>query len=176
MSTPPSHQTVRLAGGKHAEPTDGVCVMELASMLAGEPFTDHPRSVCATIAAYLRSYNDVADDAARQDLLPLASDAVGTAGPPALQAARAERCVQELVALHARRPRLRRLVGPRPNGAVPVSAPELERVTAQLAKELWRLGPEGHARALALADVLVSMRDGGSERAAPAAPAPVALG
>jgi hypothetical protein len=32
--------------GQHANPERGVCVMELASMLAGEPFTDHPRSVC----------------------------------------------------------------------------------------------------------------------------------
>ena len=34
----PSHQTVRLARGKHSSPRDGVCVMELASMLAGEQF------------------------------------------------------------------------------------------------------------------------------------------
>jgi len=32
--------------------------MELASMLAGEPFSDHPDSVCPTIAGFLRAYNE----------------------------------------------------------------------------------------------------------------------
>ena len=32
-----THQTVRLTTGKHTSPSDGACVMELASMLAGEP-------------------------------------------------------------------------------------------------------------------------------------------
>ena len=49
-----SHQTVRLGRGKHASPTDGVCVMELSSMLAGERFSDRPRSVCPVIASLLR--------------------------------------------------------------------------------------------------------------------------
>ena len=39
-----SFQTTRLSAGKHAAPDQGACVMELASMLAGETFTDHPRS------------------------------------------------------------------------------------------------------------------------------------
>jgi hypothetical protein len=51
VSTPPTHQTVRLARGEHATPERGVCVMGLASMLAGEPFTDHPEAVCPAIAA-----------------------------------------------------------------------------------------------------------------------------
>ena len=37
-----SHQTIRLAKGKHQSAEQGACVMELASMLACEPFTDHP--------------------------------------------------------------------------------------------------------------------------------------
>ena len=63
-----SHQTVRLSPGRHGRPEDGVCVMELASMLAGERFSDRPRSVCPVIAAFLRSYNDQVDDRRRQDL------------------------------------------------------------------------------------------------------------
>jgi hypothetical protein len=62
----PSHQTVRLARGKHDTPADGACVLELASMLAGEPFGDQPRSVSPVIAAYLRTYNDGADDVSRR--------------------------------------------------------------------------------------------------------------
>jgi hypothetical protein len=54
--------------------------MELASMLAGERFTDHPRSVCPTIAALLRAYNDALDCRSRQDLYRYASQAVGTRG------------------------------------------------------------------------------------------------
>jgi hypothetical protein len=53
-----SHQIVQLSDGSHRSPDDGGCVMELASMLAGEPFTDRPASVCPVIAAFLRTYND----------------------------------------------------------------------------------------------------------------------
>ena len=72
------HQTVRLSPGRHRSPDDGACVMELASMLAGEPFTDRPQSVCPVIAAFLRSYNDGVDDERRRDLYRFASEAVGT--------------------------------------------------------------------------------------------------
>ena len=67
-SPAPSHQTVRLAKGKHRSPEDGACVMELASMLAGESFSDHPASVCPAIAGFLRAYNDVIDYRPRQEL------------------------------------------------------------------------------------------------------------
>lgn len=49
---PASHQTARLSAGKHRSPQDGVCVMELASMLAGGPFT---AAVSPMIAAFLRA-------------------------------------------------------------------------------------------------------------------------
>jgi hypothetical protein len=76
--TQASHQTSRLSRGKHRDPDHGVCVMELASMLAGEPFTDQPRSVCPVIAGFLRSYNDGIGDKPRQELYRFASLAVGT--------------------------------------------------------------------------------------------------
>ncbi len=53
-----SFQTIRLSRGTHKSPEEGACVMELASMLADEPFSDHPKSVCPLIAAFLRDYND----------------------------------------------------------------------------------------------------------------------
>ena len=74
----PSHQTVRLVRGKHRSPQEGVCVMELASMLAGERFSDRPRSVCPAIAAFLRAYNDTVDDRRRADLYGCAAAVVGT--------------------------------------------------------------------------------------------------
>ena len=76
--TQASHQTVRLSQGKHRDPDHGACVMELASMLAGEPFSDRPRCVDPVIAGFLRTYNDGIDERRRQDLYPLAAEVVGT--------------------------------------------------------------------------------------------------
>jgi hypothetical protein len=74
----PTHQTVKLGRGKHASPSEGACVMELASMLAGESFDDHPKSVCPVIGMVLRAYNDGVDDARRQELYRWAAEVVGT--------------------------------------------------------------------------------------------------
>src|SRR4051794_35742743 len=76
---PPNYQTVRLTAGHHTGPDNGACVMELASMLAGEPFSDRPRSVSRTLAATLRGYNDGLDDVRRQALKHYAAAAIGTA-------------------------------------------------------------------------------------------------
>jgi hypothetical protein len=46
---PVTEQTITLGKGKHDSPKDGACVMELSPMLAGEPFNDHPQSVCPVI-------------------------------------------------------------------------------------------------------------------------------
>jgi hypothetical protein len=54
--------------------------MELASLRAGEPFSDHPRCVCPVIAAFMRAYNDRASHADRQRLVPYADRAIGTRG------------------------------------------------------------------------------------------------
>ena len=90
----PTHQTVRLAKGRHSHPAQGVCVMELASLLAGEPFSDQPRSVCPVIATVLRTYNDRVDDERRQQLYPFASASVGTRATPAVAARRSRICAQ----------------------------------------------------------------------------------
>lgn len=71
-------QTVQLRRGRHSLPETGACVMELASMLAGERFSDHPKSVCPAIGIVMRAYNDGIDDARRQDLYHCASACVGT--------------------------------------------------------------------------------------------------
>ena len=52
---PVSHQVVRLSAGRHASPEDGACVRALASMLAGECFSDHPRAVDPCLGAFLHS-------------------------------------------------------------------------------------------------------------------------
>jgi hypothetical protein len=89
--SPVSHQTIKLGKGKHSSPADGACVMELASMLADELFTDHPESVCPAIGSFLRAYNDSIDDTRRQDLYAFASQVVGSRASGAVERARADR-------------------------------------------------------------------------------------
>src|ERR1700733_4971585 len=87
---PISYQTIRLATGRPSSPRKGVCVMELASMLAGEHFTDQPRSVCPVIGSFLRAYNDSIDDRRRQDLYAFAAKVVGSRGSEKTHRVRAE--------------------------------------------------------------------------------------
>lgn len=87
-----SHQIVQLGRGRHRGPDHGACVMELSSMLAGEPFSDHPESVCPVIAGFLRAYNDGLDDHRRQDLYAYAAAAVDTRGERDVERERARRC------------------------------------------------------------------------------------
>src|SRR5690348_11506201 len=89
----PSHQTVSLSAGRHRAPHAGACVMELASMLADEPFSDRPASASPVVAALLRTYNDGIDDERRQDLFPLAALVVGSASCRAIEEERASRCL-----------------------------------------------------------------------------------
>lgn len=89
-----SHQTVRLSRGRHGAPMLGMCVMELASTLAGERFSDHPRSVSPVIGALLRQYNDSVNDERRQALIPYAALVVGTRGSGEAERERALRCVR----------------------------------------------------------------------------------
>lgn len=89
-AAPVSHQNVRLGAGSHPRPGSVVCVMELASMLAGERFCDRPVSVCPVIGSILRVYNDNVDDDRRQDLYRFAADAVDTRRDYRVQRQRAD--------------------------------------------------------------------------------------
>jgi len=158
VPTDPSYQTVRLGKGKHASPGDGACVMELASMLAGEPFTDQPRSVCRVIAAYLRAYNDGADDRQRQQLYGVAARVVGTRASREVERRRAERCTELMVELHTGQPRLRRWL--RPSPPVCLHDEALEAAGVQLARMLLRHRDGTPGRALAIVDELVAIGEG----------------
>jgi hypothetical protein len=70
--------SVRLEPGTHRTPSDGVCLLELASVMARERFSDRPRCVCAVIAAFLRGWNDRSGHAERQRLRPYARRIVGS--------------------------------------------------------------------------------------------------
>jgi hypothetical protein len=87
--TPLNHQTVTIGRGHHPSPASGACVVELASMLAGERFSDHPRSVCPAIAGFLRTYNDLLPEGEQDELYAYAAVIVGTAAPRKVQRARA---------------------------------------------------------------------------------------
>ena len=87
-----THQTVRLEAGGHPSPHQGMCVLELASVLAGDKFGAYPPSVCPIIATFLRCYNDELDDHRRQDLIPYAAVAVGSRASRPVERRRARAC------------------------------------------------------------------------------------
>jgi hypothetical protein len=130
--------------------------MELASMLAGEPFSDNPVSVCPVIGSFLRAYNDAIDDDRRKDLYEYASRVVGSRASEAVQRARAERLADWTVGRQRRRwtralarAALRR---PRPDPNQPFQTPGAHAVRA-----IRRHTDETHAQALALVDELLEI-------------------
>ena len=152
-----SHQTIKLSKGKHTSPEDGACVMELASMLAGEEFSDHPAAVCPVIGAFLRAYNDWVDDDRRQDLYSYASKVVGSRESEGIQRARADRMAAWSGQLRRRwwtfpfTPAwLRELGG--------TWRPPNEVLGAHAVRSIVRLTERSHAAALSLVDELLEMR------------------
>jgi len=158
-----SHQTIKLSKGKHSSPETGACVMELASMLAGESFTDHPQSVCPAIAGFLRSYNDSIDDRRRQDLYAYAAKVVGSRGSAQLERERAER-VCAWMSKPGGRGWTRFLLPARLRAVTP--KPPLDVLGASAVRSLSTHDDRTHARMLALIDSLLAM--GGPEHAPPA--------
>jgi hypothetical protein len=154
---PISHQTIKLSRGRHSSPEHGACVMELASMLAGESFSDHPRSVSRPLASFLRGYNDLLDDSRRTDLYRFASHTVGTVGPSWVEQARVSRLLawgddhwrqraarSVLDRMRLRRARKERSSDPEPAGTYAVHA-------------IGKVTDETHSAALALVDELIAL-------------------
>ena len=164
---PVSHQTVKLGKGRHASPKDGVCVMELASMLAGEPFSDHPRCVCPVIGSFLRTYNDAIDDERRQDLYGYAAKVVGSTSSETVQQLRAY-CLIDRV-LELQRFRLTRFLFGRQLRKLAARS-ELSAVGSFAAQVIPRYDARTHANVLAAVDELLAV--GAHDEPVPAAPAP----
>ncbi len=158
-----SHQTIKLSRGKHTSPGDGACVMELASMLAGEPFGDHPECVCPAIGSFLRAYNDSLDDDRRQDLYEYASRVVGTRGSAELKRIRAARILAWAQARESRP--LTRLLTSRLRAIQ--RSPSTEAAGAHAVRTIRRHTDQTHAAALALLDQLIGV-EGPEEQLAPA--------
>lgn len=154
--SPATYQTVKLSKGKHISPEDGACVMELASMLAGEPFSDHPACACPVIGSFLRAYNDSLDDERRQDLYAYAAKIVGSRCTGAVQRARAERLAEWELELRRRRfarrmlPERLRDVGLRRRHA-------LDAVGTHAVHAIRKHSDVTHAEALGLIDELLAM-------------------
>jgi hypothetical protein len=69
-----------LSPGKHRNPRTGACFMELASLLAGERWSDHPACTHPLLATLARNVNDHTSDAGRQRLAGLIPSVIGLTG------------------------------------------------------------------------------------------------
>ena len=151
-----SHQTIKLSPGKHYSPDDGACVMELASMLAGEPFNDHPASVCPVLGSLLRSYNDSVDDDARQDLYAYAARIVGTRADADVERRRSESVTAWTYERRYRRMRrfLPEFVARR---LCELKTLSLESIGTQAVRQIPRHTDETHRAMLGLSDDLLAI-------------------
>ena len=158
--SPVSYQTIKLSKGKHTDPQDGACVMELASMLAGEPFTDHPASVCPVIGSFLRSYNDSIDSERRQSLYEYASKVVGSRACAATRQARAAR-LEDWAQEMQRSRRMWFLVGSPLRAIGRLRRPPIDAIGTYAVCSIPRHTDRTHASVLALIDELleISTRD-----------------
>lgn len=170
---PITHQTIRLGRGKHRSPADGACVMELASMLAGERFSDHPLSVCPVIGSVLRAYNDAVDDERRQDLYAYAARVVGSRGSRRLEESRAERLSSWVSEVE--RHRWTRLLLPARLRALAPKQP-IHAVAARAVHAVIAGDDHSHVEVLALVDDLLAMGTGGRPAGATTGPGTGASG
>jgi hypothetical protein len=69
-----------LSRGKHRNPRKGACFMELASYLAGEPWSDHPACTHSLLASVARLVNDHTSDEGRRHLAELIPSVIGLTG------------------------------------------------------------------------------------------------
>jgi hypothetical protein len=77
---PPPALLPTLSRGKHRNPRKGGCFMEYASLLAGEPWSDHPACTHPLLAAVARHVNDYTSDAGRARLAKLIPSVIGVTG------------------------------------------------------------------------------------------------
>ena len=94
-----------LGAGRHRDPAEGRCLLELVSTLAGERWSDHPRCVHPVLGSIARRINDACSDAARDELIPLAAALIGTASAP-VSGLLVAKCARAALSV---RPDLRRL-------------------------------------------------------------------
>jgi hypothetical protein len=131
--------------------------MELASMLAGEPFSDHPAAVCPVVGSFLRAYNDSIDDERRQDLYAYAARVVGSRSSISVQRDRAERLADWAFEMQRRQWTSRYLPLARLRMASLRRQPSAHAVGTYAVRAIPKHSSETHAEALALLDELLAM-------------------
>jgi hypothetical protein len=152
-----THQTIKLSKGKHSSPDTGACVMELASMLADEPFSDHPQAVCPVIASFLRAYNDAIDDRRRQDLYGYAAKVVGSRSSILAERARGDRVIAWAARFRSRR-WTQRLLPQRLRSAALQRRPPTDSLGTHAVHAIRRHTDDTHVAALTLIDDLLAIR------------------
>lgn len=151
-----NYKTIRLSRGTHSSPEEGACVMELASMLARESFTDRPASVSPVIGSLLRAYNDSIDHDRRQDLYAYASKIVGSHDSSAVERERADHLAQWAERYWQRRwprsvlPARLRLIGVE-------RRPPIDVLGNHAVRAISKPTDETHAAVLALVDELLAI-------------------
>ncbi len=139
--------------------------MELASMLAGERFGDHPPGVCPVLRGFLGTYNDVIDDRRRQDLYRYAAEVLETDSSEEVTAARARRAREWGSAVFAGRRGLLGWLARRPPVVLPAEDPDAAGAYAAYAA--CGDDADAHARALLFVDELIAMGDDASTHLLP---------
>lgn len=108
MDTPPE-LIPTLSRGKHDNPSQGACLMEYVSVLAGEPFSDRPGCTDPLLATVARVVNDRVSDMGRPRLAALAPDLAAVQRLTPYQRALIQaRCAAMATELHAHHRGLRR--------------------------------------------------------------------
>ena len=69
-----------LSRGRHHSPRRGACFMEMASVLAGERWSDHPSTTHPLLGQLARQVNDQTSDVERQQLTVLIPSVVDRRG------------------------------------------------------------------------------------------------
>jgi hypothetical protein len=67
-----------LSAGKHRSAKSGGCFMEIASYLAGDKWSDHPKCVNPSLGELARCVNDVLPDGRRSQLTVMIPSVIGT--------------------------------------------------------------------------------------------------
>jgi hypothetical protein len=129
--------------------------MELDSMLAGEPFTDQPESVCPVIGALLRTYNDSIDDRRRQDLYGYAARVIGTRAGSPVEHDRIERCLEWAKEMKNSQNWLRRVLKPVDLG--PHTFGQAQSAAQAAIRSIGRHTDSTHEATLSLVDELCEM-------------------
>ena len=164
MSGTSENPSVHLEAGKHGSPDEGVCIMELASMLGGESFSDYSRRICPVVGAFLRGYNDLLADELRQDLRPYAERVLDTRADAEVTDRRELMCLTWARQLHDTR-RFRIPWGPPGSARWTVEDCVL---AGEYAAKMASRDPAWHGRTLAFIDALLAV--GESDRSRLASP------